>query len=124
MDPDDDSGRPCHQCLEKAGDAAAQWAATAHRRPLAHVVDLYELGQPQHTCARHRGICRAGRRSEQPGLLLSETAEDAITILYEGLQRIAGILEGARPRPLGDPPPQVSCTSGSSVTPCLTVTAS
>ncbi|HVM14915.1 MAG TPA: hypothetical protein VM287_11390 [Egibacteraceae bacterium] len=47
----------------------------------------------------------AGWEVEQPGLLFSETAEDAMTILYEGLQRLAGILEdAARARGAALPP--------------------
>lgn len=75
----------------EAEDAAARWAA-AHRRPLAYIVDLYELAASRN--AQVRAIVgRAGWETEPPGLLLSETAEQAIAILYEGLERLAGILE-------------------------------
>ena len=85
------------------GDAVARWAA-AHRRPLAYVVDLYELAARRN--AQVRAIVeRAGWEAQPPGLLLSETAEDAFTILYEGLQRLAGILEeAARARGAALPP--------------------
>lgn len=87
----------------EAKDAAAWWAA-AYRRPLAYVVDLYELAARRN--AQVRAIVEgAGWEVEQPGLLLSETAEDAMTILYEGLQRLAGILEeAARARGANLPP--------------------
>lgn len=90
-------------CRGKAGDAAARWAA-AHRRPLAHVVDLYELAARRN--AQVRAIVeRAGWEAQPPGLVLSETAEEAFAILYEGLQRLAGILEeAARARGAALPP--------------------
>lgn len=77
--------------LEHPGEAAARWAA-AYRRPLSYVVDLYELAASRN--AQVRAILeRAGWETPAPGHVLSETAEEAMTILYEGLQRLAGILE-------------------------------
>lgn len=95
--------RDLDACRGEAGDAAGRWAA-AHRRPLAYVVDLYELAARRN--AQVRAIVeRAGGEAQPPGLLLSETAEEAITILYEGLQRLAGILEeAARARGAALPP--------------------
>lgn len=79
--------------LEHPGEAAARWEA-AHRRPLSYVVDLYELAASRN--AQVRAILeRAGWETQAPGLVLSETAEDAMTILYEGLQRLAGLIEDA-----------------------------
>lgn len=67
-------------------------------------MDLYELAasRNEHVRAILEG---AGWETKPPGLLLSETTEDAITTLYEGLQRVAGILEeAARARGAALPP--------------------
>jgi hypothetical protein len=79
--------------LEHPGEAAARWAA-AYRRPLSYVVDLYELAASRN--AQVRAILeRAGWETQAPGLVMTETAEEAMTILYEGLQRLVGLLEDA-----------------------------
>lgn len=89
--------------VSDAQDAAAQWAAI-HRRGLALVVDLYELAAARNADLR-RMLEQEGCEVAPPGLLLSETTEDAITILYEGLQRAAGLLEtAARTRRVCLPP--------------------
>jgi hypothetical protein len=88
-----DMTRDLDACLEHPGEAAARWAA-AHRRPLSYVVDLYELAASRNGHVRVI-LERAGWETPAPGLVLSETAEEAMTILYEGLQQLAGILEDA-----------------------------
>lgn len=86
-------------------------------------MDLYELAARRN--AQVRAIVEGvGWEAQPPGLVLSETAEDAFAILYEGLQRLAGILEETARARGAALPPGGALLDGSSVTPGPTMAGS
>lgn len=90
-----DMTRGLDACLKHPGEAAARWA-TAHRRPLSYVVDLYELAASRNAAgARHPGTCRLGDAGARPGV--ERDRRGAMALLYEGLGAPGG-RAGARAR--------------------------
>lgn len=76
---------------DPASTTLEQWRVV-QRPAIARVVDLYESA-----CRRNADVlercARLGFKCEPPGLLLTETVEEAITELYDGLAAAAGRLE-------------------------------